>query len=1315
MARRTIPNIAALSRQGVQELDPAVQRFVKEVTFKWEGGLALPKFDGHTTLAGIIESRLASFLTKNGHPTSNREAAGILRHYGAGLKSGRFASTDFKSGATPAQEERWHQFQDLATAIYYQEYFKPAGYHKLPVEVQGAIGDTGFHRGTSVGWWAAAYVLEKNGMGDYPDQVPYLHGPITPYSKLPESTKDAIAAGMKQLVEKYGASKVNDMLADAKLHQHHVDIRKNGPHRQKYLNGWTNRLDDYRQPDDYFTPVNRVVETGEPSQVAAVVAQRELEEKAKPTEIAKDVIYLGDSSAAQFRRAVNASHESLTNPGRSVINPAHKKQDDLENTLKYLPHKHTFAISDGYNLRLDKLPDVKRWLESTVEKIIKNNHDVVLIAPHTFGEKGPKLHEHLVQLREVYKEVSDKYQLPLIDPNKVLERSGINPKAYVRGGNDKIHFTESPSENNLAGVSVDHSGARLITDEVKRVIADLNEKAAHRGSDSRAPQPQVAAVVIPQQASEKVAAAAEKQIAELRALFRPVTQPEKPKPAVEGKAAQASAAPDPIKALFNLLNVDASPVRSETPPAPTKQAPIAPTLINGDNATRTSIREQLQTSEAPVRGVSETTRESVKMSEPKPAAKSAPAVDVKQQQLIAQTAELVARQALGELKHKERVTLQENLNELNPEGAKAGKPDGIIGSRSKTAIGRFEKDHPTQVQAAKASAVKEQGAQLIKETAGLIAQLESLDRSEKRTLQTHLNEINPDDAKAGKVDGKVGPNTTKAIKHFESEFPQAMSAARGTTTVPKVAEDIAKSAVEPKPKVETEKSPQLIKETAGLIAQLDALDRNQKRTLQTNLNELELGGIKPLKVDGIAGGKTDKAVDQFEKEHPQALEEAKAALPKAPAKPAPKQEPEVSAGPSAAELRDVQMTARLQTLLEIISSKYRVGHIDGKMNAETLKAINAFVEDFNAEKDKGEWPHFGKIDASNTAEVLRTATMVAEERIKERLDKTQSGSVRRAVKDKLQKTGMYSGPINAADTKDFRAAVEDFKQNGVQFKTYAKCDPGHGGYDPGAVGIGGIKEKDIVQDTCNRVEEFLEARKGTKVRGYEGFGYDKDQVDLTKDGSEKFLPLGVRPKDAGTVFVSIHADSAENPNAHGSTIYRHPQAKGDQDSADLAGIMARTVPDGRRDSRGNSVNNKFHFNKLTVLNPKTNHSEAEVLIEVGYVSNRADAKKLQDPDYRDRMAYAIASGIDEYERSKGRGPASEATLGTHRDKKYDPVNPFDALRDLAERITGGLSRNAKPDGTEPDQKTVEDGGAPRTPPQEKQHDPNKDRPAAAAR
>ena len=174
-------------------------------------------------------------------------------------------------------------------------------------------------------------------------------------------------------------------------------------------------------------------------------------------------------------------------------------------------------------------------------------------------------------------------------------------------------------------------------------------------------------------------------------------------------------------------------------------------------------------------------------------------------------------------------------------------------------------------------------------------------------------------------------------------------------------------------------------------------------------------------------------------------------------------------------------------------------------------------------------------------------------------------------------------------------------------KTLIVIDPGHGGKDPGAIGIGGIQEKHIVMAISREVARILEQQ---------GI-----QVKLTR-GNDYFISLQGRTSMANRIdadlFVSIHANSAGRSKPHVSGLETYYFQSG----RNLASVIHRNVL-----RRVNVNDRKVRKARFYVLRKS---AMPAVLVETGFLTGREDAAKLRNPSYQKQMAQGIASGIIEY-------------------------------------------------------------------------------------
>lgn len=169
-------------------------------------------------------------------------------------------------------------------------------------------------------------------------------------------------------------------------------------------------------------------------------------------------------------------------------------------------------------------------------------------------------------------------------------------------------------------------------------------------------------------------------------------------------------------------------------------------------------------------------------------------------------------------------------------------------------------------------------------------------------------------------------------------------------------------------------------------------------------------------------------------------------------------------------------------------------------------------------------------------------------------------------------------------------------------------DPGHGGRDPGAVGIGGLQEKNVVFPVSMRVAELLREA-----------GVD---VVMTRTSD---LTLGLEPRVEiannanATIFLSIHANaiSLSRPDVNGVETYYYSE-----DGRRLASIIHANVQPAS--GLGNRGVKQARFFVLR------NTAMPAALLELGFVTGAEDVVKLRDPAWQERISQAIVQGILQY-------------------------------------------------------------------------------------
>lgn len=214
-------------------------------------------------------------------------------------------------------------------------------------------------------------------------------------------------------------------------------------------------------------------------------------------------------------------------------------------------------------------------------------------------------------------------------------------------------------------------------------------------------------------------------------------------------------------------------------------------------------------------------------------------------------------------------------------------------------------------------------------------------------------------------------------------------------------------------------------------------------------------------------------------------------------------------------------------------------------------------------------------------------------------------------------------------------------------------DAGHGGVDPGAIGVSGIYEKNITLAAVRDIKRELEDT-------------GRYKVFLTRN-DDRFIRLRDRVSFARAIaadlFVSIHADSVSRKEVRGASIYTLSKTASDAEAAGLAEkenkadliagidlsheseeVTSILIDLAQRETMNRSAEfaghlvaqlhgatgllaNPHRFAGFAVLKAPDIPS---VLIELGFLSNRADERTLRDGQNRGRVARAVARAIDRY-------------------------------------------------------------------------------------
>lgn len=312
--------------------------------------------------------------------------------------------------------------------------------------------------------------------------------------------------------------------------------------------------------------------------------------------------------------------------------------------------------------------------------------------------------------------------------------------------------------------------------------------------------------------------------------------------------------------------------------------------------------------------------------------------------------------------------------------------------------------------------------------------------------------------------------------------------------------------------------------------------------------------------------------------------------------------------------------------------------------------------------DKGGKPPVQEIPASKTADPVllpaqdktpSTATVIKDEKP--------------VVKAEAEPEKTPTVPVEKYDQKRYRNII-------------VAIDAGHGGEDPGAVGLKGTHEKNVTLAIARELKALLDATPG--LTGV-----------LTRDG-DYFIPLPERRRLAryqhkADIFISIHADAAENRSAKGASVFalslkgagtatsRFARMLAERENrSDLIGgaaierddilrnVLADMVVDG-------SLEHSLHMGRYILAGLDTMahlHSKrveqagfavlkepgmVSLLVETGFISNPDEEERLIDADYQKRLAQVILNGIQYYCQQY---PAPETYFAWQASQGRTPAN-----------------------------------------------------------
>jgi N-acetylmuramoyl-L-alanine amidase len=297
------------------------------------------------------------------------------------------------------------------------------------------------------------------------------------------------------------------------------------------------------------------------------------------------------------------------------------------------------------------------------------------------------------------------------------------------------------------------------------------------------------------------------------------------------------------------------------------------------------------------------------------------------------------------------------------------------------------------------------------------------------------------------------------------------------------------------------------------------------------------------------------------------------------------------------------------------------------------------------------------------------------------------------------KANEQAGDRLVLDLYDRQARVVEVKksvQQSAKRDMIIAIDAGHGGEDPGAMGPGRVREKDVVMAIAKELSALFQADTGfqaTMIRSGDYYVSLKGRRDLARE----------RQAD---LFVSIHADAFRQKQAHGASVYALSTGGATSTAADylaqrenaadlvggvslsdkddvLAGVLADLSMTSTLDTSlklGDKVLRnvdsvaKLHKNKVEQAGFAVLKSPdiPSILVETGFISNPQEAGLLATSSYQKKMAAAIHRGIRDWFLAH---PPSGTLLAWQKQQggQQYVIASGDTLSDIADRFSVPLA------------------------------------------
>ena len=182
-------------------------------------------------------------------------------------------------------------------------------------------------------------------------------------------------------------------------------------------------------------------------------------------------------------------------------------------------------------------------------------------------------------------------------------------------------------------------------------------------------------------------------------------------------------------------------------------------------------------------------------------------------------------------------------------------------------------------------------------------------------------------------------------------------------------------------------------------------------------------------------------------------------------------------------------------------------------------------------------------------------------------------------------------------------------------------DAGHGGADPGKVGINGSLEKDINLEIAKKLKKFLEAEDVEVIMTRTDGNGLYDENASNKKVQDMKRRIAIIEEAQPEIVVSVHQNSYHEEYVHGAQVFYYTGSSTGKKLAELIQdcFVAGVDSENKREAK---ANDSYYLLKKT--------SRPIVIVECGFLSNREEEEKLNTEIYQEKAAWAIHMGVMRY-------------------------------------------------------------------------------------